>query len=302
MEKRILGRTGLEVSVVGFGAMTIGGAFGPVDDNESVRALNTAVDEGVNFIDTSDAYGTGHSEEVIARFIRERSDRDHILICTKGGNNMVTRQLNFTPDYIQNCVESSLKRLGLETIDLYLLHNPALDNIENEDSFDLLDSFVEQGKIRHWGVSVNTVPECELTVKNGRPAVMQMEYNFFEREPEKVFEKAGTADIGIIARVPFKRGFFTGRFKEGHAFAEGDIRAFLLTPENMKKFKVRLDKLQEISSEVGMSTAELALRFCISNNNVATVATGIRTAEQASQNAVFGGALPAELLEKLRSL
>lgn len=302
MEKRILGRTGLEVSVVGFGAMTIGGVFGPVDDNESIRALNTAVDEGVNFIDTSDAYGTGHSEEVIARFIKERSDRDHILICTKGGNNMVTRQLNFTPDYIQNCVESSLKRLGLETIDLYLLHNPGVDNIENEDSFDLLDSFVEQGKIRHWGVSVNTVPECELTITNGRPAVMQMEYNFFEREPEMVFEKARTADIGIISRVPFKRGFFTGRFKDGHTFAEGDIRALLLTPENMKKFKVRLDKLQEISNEIGMSTAELALRFCISNNNVATVATGIRTAEQSSQNAAFGGALPADLLEKLRNL
>jgi len=302
MEKRILGRTGLEVSAVGFGAMTIGGAFGPVDDNESIRALNTAVDEGINFIDTSDAYGTGHSEEVIARFIRERSDRDNILIGTKGGNNMVTGQLNFTPDYIQNCVESSLKRLGLETIDLYLLHNPAVGNIENEDSFDLLDSFVEQGKIRHWGVSVNTVPECELTLTNGRPAVMQMEYNFLEREPETIFEKAQTSDIGIIARIPFKRGFFTGRFKEGHTFEEGDIRARLLTPENMKKFKVRLDKLQEISNEIGMSTTELALRFCISNNNVMTVATGIRTAEQASQNAAFGRALPAELFERLRNL
>ncbi|MBW2408910.1 MAG: aldo/keto reductase [Deltaproteobacteria bacterium] len=183
MEKRILGRTGLEVSVIGFGAMTIGGVFGAVDDSESIRALNTAVDKGINFIDTSDAYGSGHSEEVLARFLRERSDRDQILICTKGGNNMVTRQLNFTPDYIQNCVESSLKRLGLETIDLYLLHNPGVDNIENEDSFDLLDAFVEEGKIRHWGVSVNTVPECELTIKNGRPAVMQMEYNFLEREP-----------------------------------------------------------------------------------------------------------------------
>ena len=302
MEKRILGRTGLEVSAVGFGAMTIGGVFGPVDDNESIRALNTAVDEGINFIDTSDAYGTGHSEEVIARFIRERSDRDNILIGTKGGNNMVARQLNFTPDYIQNCVESSLKRLGLETIDLYLLHNPAVDNIENEDSFDLLDSFVEQGKIGHWGVSVNTVPECELTITNGRPAVMQMEYNFFERDPETVFEKAKAADIGIISRIPFKRGFFTGRFKEGHTFEEGDIRARLLTPENMKKFKVRLDKLQEISNEIGMSTAELALRFCISNNNTATVAAGIRTAEQASQNAAFGRPLPAELFEKLRNL
>ena len=302
MEKRKLGRTGLEVSVVGFGAMTIGGVFGPVDDNESLRALNTAVDEGINFIDTSDAYGTGHSEEVIAKFLKERSDRDRILIGTKGGNNMVARQLNFTPAYIQNCVESSLKRLGMETIDLYLLHNPTLDNIKNEDSFDLLDSFVEQGKIKHWGVSVNTVPECEGTLTNGRPAVMQMEYNFLERDPEAVFEKANAAGIGIISRVPFKRGFFTGRFKAGHNFAEGDIRARLLTPENMIKFKARLDKLQEIADETGMSTAELALRFCISNNNVATVATGTRTAEQAGQNAAFGSALPVELFKRLQNL
>ena len=97
MEKRILGRTGIEVSVISFGAMTIGGVFGPVDDNESLRALHAAIDKGINFIDTSDAYGVGHSEEVIAKFLKERPDRDRILICTKGGNNMVTRQRNFTP-------------------------------------------------------------------------------------------------------------------------------------------------------------------------------------------------------------
>ena len=98
MQKRVLGRTGLEVSVISFGAMTIGGAFGAVDDKESIRALHTAVDKGINFIDTSDAYGAGHSEEVIGKFIKERADREQILICTKGGNNMVLRQLNFTPE------------------------------------------------------------------------------------------------------------------------------------------------------------------------------------------------------------
>ena len=177
MKKRILGRTGLEASVISFGAMTIGGVFGPVDDNESIRTLHTAVDNGINFIDTSDAYGAGHSEEVIAKFLNERPDREQILICTKGGNNMVLRQLNFTPEYIQNYVESSLKRLGVEAFDLYLLHNPKVDNINNGDSFDLLDDFVKQGKIKHWGVSLNTMEECELVVSNGRPAVIQMEYN-----------------------------------------------------------------------------------------------------------------------------
>ena len=110
MEKRTLGRTGLEVSVIGFGAMTIGGIFGPVDDAVSNQALHAAVDAGINFIDTSDAYGAGHSERVIGAFLKERADRQQIIVCTKGGNNMVTGARTFTPDYIRNCVEGSLQR------------------------------------------------------------------------------------------------------------------------------------------------------------------------------------------------
>jgi len=302
MEKRILGRTGLEVSVLSFGAMTIGGVFGPVDDNESIRALHAAVDKGINFIDTSDAYGVGRSEEIIARFLSERPDRDQILICTKGGNNMVLRQLNFTPEYIQNCVESSLKRLGVEAFDLYLLHNPKVDNINNGDSFDLLDDFVKQGKIRHWGVSLNTVEECETAISNGRPAAMQVEYNLLERAPESSFQKGKQAEVGIVSRVPLKRGFLTGRFTDDHQFVAGDVRARVLTAENMKKFRQTLDKLEEISKHTGISTTELAIRFCVSNPDVSTVAMGIRTVKQAQQNAACGQALPKELADKLQEL
>lgn len=302
MEKRILGRTGLKLSAISFGAMTIGGVFGPVDDNESIRALHAAVDSGVNFIDTSDAYGVGHSEEVIARFLKERPDRERILICTKGGNNMVTRQLNFSPGYIQSCVEASLDRLGVEVFDLYLLHNPKVDNINSGDSFDLLDNFVRQGKIKHWGVSLNTVAECETAVSNGRAAAMQMEYNLLERDPEAVFQKAREAGIGVISRVPLKRGFLTGRFAENHQFAAGDVRARVLTPENIKKFGQKLDKLKEISGDTGISTADLAIRFCVSNPNVSTVTMGIRTVKQAEQNAACSQALPKELMDKLQKL
>jgi len=302
MEKRTLGRTGLEVSVIGFGAMTIGGVFGPVDDNESIRALHAGVDKGINFIDTSDAYGSGRSEEVIAKFLRERSDRKRILICTKGGNNMVLRQLNFTPEYIQGCIESSLKRLGVEAFDLYLLHNPKVDNINKGDSFDLLDDFVRQGKIKHWGVSLNTVEECETAISNGRPAAIQMEYNFIERGPELAFHKAREVGIGVISRVPLKRGFLTGRFEENHQFAVGDARARVLTSENMKKFSQKLNHLKRISRETGLSTADLAIRFCVSNPNVSTVTLGIRTVQQAEQNAACSQALPKELMDKLQEL
>ena len=302
MEKRIFGRTGLEVSVISFGAMTIGGVFGPVDDNESLHALHTAIDKGVNFIDTSDAYGLGHSEEVIAKFLKERPDRDRILICTKGGNNMATRQRNFTPEYIQSCVESSLKRLGVEAFDVYLLHNPNVENINNGDSFELLDNFVSQGKIRHWGVSLNTVEECETGVSNGRPAAMQMEYNLLGRDPEPAFQKAKAAGVGVISRVPLKRGFLTGRFSADHQFVEGDVRGRSLTPEAMKKYQQKLDTLKEISAESGLSTTELAIRFCASNPNISTVTMGIRTVDQAEQNAACGQKLPTDLMDKLKKL
>jgi len=126
MEKRTLGRTGLQVAVVGFGAMPIGGIYGPVDDAVSTKALHAAIDAGMNFIDTSDAYGAGHSERVIGTFLKERPDREQIIVCTKGGNNMVTGVRNFTPDYIRGCLEGSLQRLGVDAIDVYLLHNPTL--------------------------------------------------------------------------------------------------------------------------------------------------------------------------------
>ncbi|HEX2276261.1 MAG TPA: aldo/keto reductase, partial [Candidatus Tectomicrobia bacterium] len=152
METRTLGRTGLQVPVVGFGSMTIGGIFGPVDDAVSIQALHAAIDAGMRFIDTSDAYGAGHSERVIGRFLRERPDRDQIIICTKGGNNMVTGARNFTPEYIRGCVEGSLQRLGIEAIDLYLLHNPSVQNLKAGDSFELLEKYKAEGKIKHWGV------------------------------------------------------------------------------------------------------------------------------------------------------
>jgi aryl-alcohol dehydrogenase-like predicted oxidoreductase len=302
MEKRLLGRTGLEVSVISFGAMTIGGVFGPVDDNESIRALHAAVDNGINFIDTSDAYGVGHSEEVIGKFLNERQDRDRILICTKGGNNMVLRQLNFTPEYIQNCVESSLKRLGVEAFDLYLLHNPKVENMNNGDSFDLLDGFVAQGKIKHWGVSLNTVEECEVAVTNGRPEVFQMEYNLLERDTEAVFKRAKEADVGIISRVPLKRGFLTGRFTADHQFTDGDIRARVLTPDIMNGYQEKLEKLKEVSRESGILEAELAIRFCVSNPDVSTVTMGIRTPKQAEQNAACNRPLPEDVLGKLKAI
>ncbi len=302
METRRLGRTGLDATVVGFGALTIGGAFGPVDDATSLQALHAAIDAGMNFIDTSDAYGAGHSETLVGTFLKERSDRDQILVCTKGGNNMVTGQQNFTPDYIRGCVEGSLKRLGIEAIDLYLLHNPSLDNLKAGDSFDVIEAFKAQGKIKHWGVSVNTLAECEYTVESGQPAVMQMEYNLLEQQPAAVFAKAHAAGIGVIARVPLKRGMLSGRFNEQTTFADTDLRGRILSADKMPAMVTKVQQIETAAASVGRPLAEIAMRFCISNPHIAVTIPGVRTPEQARSNAAACEPLPADVVEALRQL
>jgi aryl-alcohol dehydrogenase-like predicted oxidoreductase len=156
MQKRRFGNTAFEVTVLGFGAMTIGGAFGAVDDNENMSALHAAIDAGMNFIDTSNAYGEGRSETLVGQFLAERSDRDDILVHNKGGNNLATRQRNFEPGYIQTCLDESVARLG-RAIDFYMPHNPNVDNMSAEDSYEVLERAQQAGKIRHWGVSVNNL-------------------------------------------------------------------------------------------------------------------------------------------------
>src|SRR5262245_50719047 len=302
MEKRTLGRTGLNVAAVGFGALPMGGFYGPVDDAVSMKALHAAIDAGINFIDTSDAYGAGHSERVVGAFLKERADRDQILICTKGGNNMITGVRNFTPDYIRGCVEGSLQRLGIAAIDLYLLHNPTLENMQARDSFDVIETYKAQGKIKHWGVSVNTLPECEYVVSSGVPAVMQMEYNLLDQSAADVFARAHAAGIGVISRVPLVRGLLSGRIDEHATFVEGDRRQQFFAPNRLSSMLPKVRHIQDIIAASSLSLVEVAMRFCVSNPHATVTIPGIRTPEQARANAAACEPLPAAVLGKLRQL
>ena len=302
MEKRTLGRTGLQVTVLGFGAMPIGGIYGPVDDAVSIKALHAAIDAGMNFIDTSDAYGAGHSERVVGAFLAERPDRDQIIVCTKGGNNMVTGVRNFTPDYIRGCVEGSLQRLGIDVIDVYLLHNPTLENMQARDSFDVLETYKAQGKIKHWGVSVNTLPECEYVVTSGAPAVMQMEYNLLDQSAADVFARAHAAGIGVISRVPLVRGLLSGRIDEHATFVDGDRRRQFFAPNRLSGMLTKVRHIQDIIAASGVPLLEAAMRFCVSNPHAAVTIPGIRTPEQARANAAARAPLPAAVLDSLRQL
>lgn len=302
MEKRTLGRTGLQVTVLGFGAMPIGGIYGPVDDAVSTKALHAAIDAGMNFIDTSDAYGAGHSERVVGAFLKERSDRDQIIVCTKGGNNMVTGVRNFTPDCIRGCVEGSLQRLGIDVIDVYLLHNPTLQNMQARDSYDVLETYKAQGKIKHWGVSVNTLPECDYVVTSGEAAVMQMEYNLLDQSAADVFARAHAAGVGVISRVPLVRGLLSGRIDEHATFVDGDRRRQFFAPNRLSGMLTRVRHIQDIIAASGLPLVEAAMRFCVSNPHAAVTIPGIRTPEQARANAAASEPLPAAILDKLRQL
>lgn len=304
MEYRVLGKTGLRVSAVGFGGMPVGGIFGAVDDKDSVRALCAALDAGITFLDTSNAYGEGKSEAVMARALREwRGDKSKVVLTTKGGNDMRTGKRNFEVNYIAECLEGSLKRLGVDSIDLYQLHNPAAQDLGSEPLFELLERRRKEGKIKHIGVSINTPEEAVLAAKHPHVEAIQVEYNLLERWPEEeCFPLAQKNNIGIIARVPYKRGLLTGKFAPDVTFAEDDRRGRMFKPEDKQKIFALVDRLRQVAGKGGLGLAEAALRFCLSHPAVASSIPGIRTAEQARQNAAWGAPLPGDVLGQLRGL
>jgi aryl-alcohol dehydrogenase-like predicted oxidoreductase len=305
MHYRTLGRTGLRVSDIGFGAMTIGGEiFGATDDQESLRALHRAIDLGMNFIDTADAYGRGHSEELIAQVLKTR--RKEVVLATKGGNQFTVRQglRNFDPDYITSALEASLKRLQIETIDLYQLHNPSQEVMRRGEIFARLDRFKQDGKIRFYGVSLEKTEDGLVAIETGKPDTLQVVYNILHQDPEEqLFPLAQQDNIAIIARVPLERGVLSGRFKSTAEFAQKDWRRGVFPEEGLAQTHAAVEKLGFLVKGEVPNLAQAALRFVLSNPVVSTVIPGIRTVQQAETNiAVSGKTLPAEEIAKLWEL
>jgi len=305
MEYHTLGRTGLRVSDIGFGAMTIGGEiFGATDDNESLSALNRALDLGMNFIDTADAYGRGHSEELIAQLLKTR--RQEVVLATKGGNQFTVRQglRNFDPDYINAALEQSLKRLQIETIDLYQLHNPSQEVMRRGEIFDRLERFKREGKIRFYGVSIEQTDDGIVAVETGKPDTLQVVYNILHQDPEEqLFPLAQRENIGIIARVPLERGALSGRFQSAAGFADRDWRRGVFADDQLAQVNAAVAKLQFLVKGDVPNLADAALRFILSQPAVSAIIPGIRTVRQVEANvAASGKRLPPEDLTRLRQL
>lgn len=297
MKFRKFGNTGWEISEIGFGAWAIGGdMWGPQDDNESIKALHKALDLGVNFIDTAQGYGNGHSEELIGRVLKERDEK--LYVATKvppmpGIQWPPPEDLDvmkaFPPDYIIEKCEESLKRLKRDYVDVYQFHTWATGFNIRDEWYEAMHKLKEQGKIRAIGVSVpDTTPDNVIgSLAKGRVDTVQVIFNIFEQYPNwnlfPVCKKLGTA---IIVRVPFDEGALTGKFTEKTIFPEGDVRKHYFRGSNLKTVLEKVDEIKNFkdSKHREYSLAEYALRYTLSNVAVSTVIPGIRNVQQAELN------------------
>jgi aryl-alcohol dehydrogenase-like predicted oxidoreductase len=307
MKYRTLGKTGLRVSAVGLGTMVHAGHFGAMKDSESQSAIETALDLGVNFIDTSDAYGAGYSETLLGRVLKGK--RDQVILATKGGNVMVGPDRGkriFDPDYISRVMEESLTRLQTDYIDLYQLHNPTVEVIERGAVWDVLERAKQAGKIRHYGVSINSMEEGVAAVKDGRAETVQVEYNLLAQEPsETIFPPAERAGVGIIARVPLKRGILTGKMTvaDETRFQGEDVRARSFKGEPFAKELAKADRLKFLVRGPVKSLGQAAIAFCIAHPAVSVVIPGARNAEQMRENAAGADVdIPPADLEEVAAL
>lgn len=312
MNYRSLGRTGISVSEVGYGAWGIGGVqWTGGDDDEARRALNLAIDRGLNFIDTALAYGRGHSERLVGEVARSRSEQ--IFIATKiPPKNLqwpaqaVPLEEVFPADYIVECTEKSLRNLGVETIDLQQFHVWHDNWVERAEWIEAIAKLRQQGKIRHIGISINDYQPANVikALRTGHIDAVQVIYNIFEQAPnDELYPVCQELNIGVLARVPFDEGGLTGAITPDTVFPEDDFRSWFFRGDRKQKVFDRLEKLKSLLGTEAASLPELALRFTLSHDAVSTVIPGMRSTRHVESNIACsdGRKLSADLLERLKA-
>jgi len=227
MKTRRLGGTGYQVSEIGFGAWPIGGTWGKVPESDAMGALNAALDAGVNFFDTADVYGDGRSEKFLARLRRERPDKSFI-VATKAGRRLPEQTVEgYSEANLHTWVERSLDYLEVDCLDLLQLHCPPVGLYYQPGFFEALDRLVAEGKVRHYGVSVERIEEALKAIEYPGVKTVQIVFNIFRQRPAGLlFREAAARDVGILARVPLASGLLTGKMTRETTFAETDHRAF----------------------------------------------------------------------------
>ncbi|OLB34710.1 MAG: aldo/keto reductase, partial [Ktedonobacter sp. 13_2_20CM_53_11] len=274
MEYRTLGRTGWNISVIGFGAWGIGGGdWGTTDDKTSLAALHRAIDLGVNFIDTADVYGDGHSERLIAEVRKARSEQ--LIIATKAGRRLNPHTASgYNRQNLTSFVERSLQNLQTETLDLLQLHSPPSEVYHMPEVFAILDDLAQQGKIRFYGVSVERVDEALKAITYPNVQSIQIIFNMFRFKPsEQFFAAAREHRVGILARVPLASGLLTGKFNSQTQFAANDHRMYNRHGEAFDQgetfsgvdYETGLQAVEALRPLVppGATMAQLALRWIL---------------------------------------
>jgi aryl-alcohol dehydrogenase-like predicted oxidoreductase len=313
MRYRKLGRSGLEVSELGYGAWGIGAAHWiGADDDTSRAALAAAIAGGVNFIDTALAYGDGHSESLVGEVVRAATETIYVAskIPPQNGKWPAAPGIPvadmFSAAWITEATETSLRNLGLERIDVQQLHTWTDDWVAQGDWAEAVAALKQAGKIRLFGVSIrNHDPASVLElVRSGLIDTIQVIYNIFDQSPEdELFDAALEHGVGVIVRVPFDEGGLTGRIGPETTFPDGDFRNDYFAGDRLRE---TYERVSAITADLGIEDDEIAsvaLRFCLSQEAVSTVIAGMRTLENVGRNlaALQQPPLDAEQLAKLRA-
>ena len=296
MNYRALGRTGWKVSEISFGAWAIGGAWGQVSDEESLGALNQAIDSGINFLDTADVYGNGRSHRLIAQL--KKSRKEEILVATKVGRRLPKQTVEgYTRSNLTSWIEDNLRDLQMDALDLVQLHCPPTDAYYQPEIFGVLDDLVKAGKIRFYGVSVERVEEALKAMEYPNLQSVQIIFNCFRQRPaELFFAQAKLKQVGILARVPLASGLLTGKFRADTQFADDDHRNFNRQGQRFDvgetfsgvDYQVALAAVDEIRALVpaNVSMSQFALRWILMFDAVTCAIPGGKRPSQVADNAL----------------
>lgn len=297
MQYRKFGNTDMKVSEIGFGTWAIGGVaevggiaigWGPSDDQVSVKAIHTALDAGINFFDTADFYGLGHSESLLGDTIGNRKD---VFIASKVGQKVGDDgkiRIDYTKDHIINACELSLKRLKRDCIDFHHLHVARMPHLENGECIEAMQQLQKEGKIRYWGISLitfNPFPEAEFFLKNNLGNGFQLVFNLINQKALPILLQGAEKGYGIIARMPLQFGLLSGKIKPETVFSKDDHRSYRVVPHITEAvLKILKEEVWPLCEKYQTTESGLALSYILSYPEISTVIPGIRTPEHVALN------------------
>ena len=314
MNYRIFGRCGWGISEIGFGAWAIGGSWGKVQEDDAIAALHRAIDCGLNFIDTADVYGDGRSERIVAKVLKDRSER--VYVATKAGRRLSPHIADgYNRENLNAFVDRSLENLGTETIDLLQLHCPPTEVYYRPEVFEILDDMVKQGKIRNYGVSVEKVEEGLKAIEYPGVKSVQIIFNIFRQRPaELFFAECRKRRVAIIARVPLASGLLTGKMTKETTFPSDDHRNYnrygqafdrgeTFAGVDYEKGLEAVEKLRNLIPE-GFTMAQFALKWILMFPEVSVVIPGAKNPLQAEENAKASSLSPLDegVMEEIRKI